>query len=311
MTRNAFLAIGECMVEVAPARDGLYRIGFAGDTFNTSWYARRLLPEDWEVGYLSAVGTDSVSQEMLDFIEGEGIATSAMKRLPDRTVGLYMISLKDGERSFSYWRGESAAKMLADDETWLEEALGDRRVIHFSGITLAILSRAARTRLCRALAKARGAGALVSFDTNLRPRLWESEAAMKEGLLLGASVADVVLPSFDEEERLFGDASPADTIARYRGAGAKIVAVKNGPEPGQLWSEDEGDATFAPPKVEKIIDSTAAGDSFGAGFLAAIVTGATVADAVERAAALASKVIGERGALAPQLFEQEGGTWTY
>ncbi len=311
MTRNTFLAIGECMVEVAPARDGLYRIGFAGDTFNTSWYARRLLPGDWDVGYLSAVGADSVSQEMIDFMDGEGIATTAMKRLPDRTVGLYMISLKDGERSFSYWRGESAAKALADDEAWLEEALRDRRVIHFSGITLAILSREARMRLCRALAKARGAGALVSFDTNLRPRLWESAAAMKEGLLLGASVADVVLPSFDEEEGLFGDASPDETISRYRGAGAKIIAVKNGPEPGRLWSEDGGDATFAPPKVEKVVDSTAAGDSFGAGFLAAIATGATVSDAADCAASLAAKVIGERGALAPQLFEQRGATWTY
>ena len=311
MTRPSFLSVGECMVEVAPAPDGLHRIGFAGDTFNTAWYARHVLPPDWEVGYATCVGEDAISDEMLAFVAGEGLATGAIRRLPDRTVGLYLISLKDGERSFSYWRGQSAARALADDPDWLARALDGRDVIHFSGVTLAILAPGARRTLRDALARARADGARISFDTNLRPRLWESEAAMRAGLLLGASVADVVLPSFDEEEALFGDASPDATVARYRDAGARVVAVKCGAAPGHLWSEAEGADVFEPPAVARVVDSTAAGDSFGAAFLAGLATGESVARSAERAAALAARVIGERGALAPQLFEKGETAWTY
>ncbi len=112
---SAFLALGECMVELSNAGDGLYRRGFAGDTFNTAWYMRRLLPQDWTVGYATCVGTDAISDAMLAFLAGEGIDVSAIRRVPDRTVGLYMITTENGERSFSYWRGESAARTLGDD----------------------------------------------------------------------------------------------------------------------------------------------------------------------------------------------------
>ena len=110
-----FLALGECMVEIGPVENGKCRRGFAGDTFNTAWYARRLLPESWTVGYGSCIGSDAISEEMAAYMESHGIDTSAMRRLADRTVGLYMISLQDGERSFSYWRGQSAARAMAED----------------------------------------------------------------------------------------------------------------------------------------------------------------------------------------------------
>ena len=126
---DQFLAIGECMVELALQPDGAYAMGFAGDTFNTAWYARRSLPEAWRVGYLSAVGRDAVSDRMLAFMTGAGIDTRAVARLPDRTVGLYMIELVKGERSFSYWRGQSAARALAADAARLAAAL--------DGVTLA------------------------------------------------------------------------------------------------------------------------------------------------------------------------------
>ncbi|MGC9420788.1 MAG: PfkB family carbohydrate kinase, partial [Rhodovulum sp.] len=134
---SSVLAIGECMVELAPTGGGLYRRGFAGDTFNTAWYARRLLPADWSVAYASCVGTDAVSREMVDFMAAEGIDTTPIRRLPDRTVGLYMIALTGGERSFFYWRGQSAARALADDPDWLDATLSGRNFIHFSGISLA------------------------------------------------------------------------------------------------------------------------------------------------------------------------------
>jgi len=302
---QSFLAIGECMVEMAQIADDTYRRGFAGDTFNTAWYARHGLPQDWTVGYASCVGTDAVSDEMVGFIGAQGIDTSTLRRIPDRTVGLYMISVENGERSFSYWRSQSAARLLAEDAAWLSETLAGRDIVYFSGITLAILTPEHRRVLCDALTVARRSGSLVAFDTNLRPRLWVSEAAMKEGITLGASVADVVLPSFDEETGLFGDAAPAATIARYRDGGARTVAVKNGGGALTLWDADGGERTIPPVPVTSVVDTTAAGDSFGAGFLSGLARGQSADEAAHGAMALASKVIQARGALVPAIFEGE------
>ncbi|PYG28304.1 sugar kinase [Pelagimonas varians] len=299
---NRFLCLGECMVELAPTSDGLYRMGYAGDTFNCAWYARQLLGDDWTVQYGTVVGQDAASDGMLEYMENHGIDTSTIRRVPDRTVGLYSIQLKNGERSFSYWRGEAAARLLADDEAWLDSILKDRQVIQFSGITLAILSPEKRQVLARALARAREGGALVAFDTNLRPKLWESEQAMRDGLVLGASVADVVLPSFDEEEACFGDKTQADTIARYREVGAKVIAVKNGKDTCHVWAEGVGESLVTPAVVTNVVDSTAAGDSFAGGFLVTLVQGATAAEATKEASELAAQVIQRRGALAPDIF---------
>ena len=284
------------------AGEGLYSRGFAGDTFNTAWYARRLLPEDWAVSYGTCVGTDAVSEEMINFIAGGGVDTDAIRRLPDRTVGLYMISLDQGERSFSYWRGQSAAKALADDLSWLDGALKGRDMIHFSAITLAILPPEKREYFCGALTRARQKGAIVAFDTNLRPRLWDGPDAMREGLALGARTADIVLPSFDEETELFGDKTPTETMTRYRELGAELVAVKQGGGPLELWQRDTGTLTVAPEVVSNVVDTTAAGDSFAAGLLAGLATGMSAADAAAQAMRLASKVIQSRGALVPAIF---------
>lgn len=134
-----FLSIGECMVELSQAGDGLLRKGFAYDTFNTAWYARACLAADWSVDYFTALGDDAMSDEMLAFIDTSGIGTSLIRRIRGRTPGLYMINLKDGERSFSYWRDSSAARSLAADPDRLREAVESAAVIYFSGITLAIL----------------------------------------------------------------------------------------------------------------------------------------------------------------------------
>lgn len=288
------------MVEFAPAGGGLYRRGFAGDTFNTAWYARRLLPADWTVAYATALGTDAMSDAMLAFIAAEGIDTGAVQRRPDRTVGLYTIDVTPaGERSFSYWRGQSAARGLAEDAGWLAAVIEGRRAIHFSGITLAILPPEGRAALLAALAGARAAGALVSFDTNIRTRLWPDAEALREGLRQGAGVADVVLPSFDEEAALWGDSAPDATVSRYRDLGARIVAVKDGPRPVTLWQDGQGQRQVAAPPVARVIDTTAAGDSFAAGFLAGLLTGQEAEGAARAASALAARVIGAPGALVP------------
>lgn len=295
---DIFLAIGECMVELAPQEGGGYAMGFAGDTFNTAWYARRCLPDAWRVGYLSAVGEDAVSDRMIAFMTGAGVDTRTVARLPDRTVGLYMIELANGERSFSYWRSQSAARALAVDAARLEAALRGVKLAYFSGITLAILPPEDRARLLRALDAARREGIRVAFDPNLRPRLWAGVDEMRAATLQGAAVADIVLPSYEDEAAHFGDASREATATRYAAAGAGLVVVKDGP--GEILALAGAEVVrFAPPLVASVVDTTAAGDSFNAGFLAARLEGAGLAAALASGAALAARVIGVRGALMP------------
>ena len=113
MRPNLLVGIGECMVELSQAENGLLRKSFAGDVFNTLWYARAGLDDTWTTGFMSAVGTDPVSTDMLDFMQSAGIDCAAVQRLENRRPGLYMIHLDGGERSFSYWRENSAARLLA------------------------------------------------------------------------------------------------------------------------------------------------------------------------------------------------------
>ncbi|MCM2290748.1 sugar kinase [Allorhizobium sp. BGMRC 0089] len=297
MTGKRILAIGECMVEMAPRDDGAFSRNFAGDSFNTAWYLRRILPQPDTVDYCSAIGTDAISETMADFIAKAGIGTDFIRRIGDRTVGLYMIELKDGERSFSYWRGQSAAKLLAAEPDFLEEAVKDRDLIHFSGITLAILSEEHRPVLMDALQKARAAGAVIAFDPNMRARLWPDGDTMRNAVMAAAAVADIVLPSFDEDGPVFGDVDPVATIARYRDAGATTVVVKNGAGRIHAFEAGEGGVTFDPVPVATVVDSTAAGDSFNAAFLAARLQGEVMAVSLANGAALSARVIGSRGAL--------------
>lgn len=298
----SFLAIGECMIELADVGQSTYRRGFAGDTFNTAWYARHMLSVEWDIVYGSCIGTDRASDDMEAFMQTESISTNWIRRIEGRSVGLYMITLDQGERSFSYWRSHSAARLLADDAEWLDQMMTGRDVIYFSGITMAILSPESRKRLCRALIKAKENGALIAFDTNLRPQLWESSDAMRTGMVDGASVANIVFPSFDEEVQLFSDASPLDTVARYSKAGAGCIVVKNGANELTLW-DNKGLRSIPTAPVSKIVDTTAAGDSFAAAFLSAYTTGAGLEEAAQQASRLAARVVQSHGALVPNIFE--------
>lgn len=299
------VAIGECMVELAPAGDGHFALGYAGDTFNTAWYLRRLLPSA-SVDYLTAVGVDAVSDEMLGFMAAEGIGTVHVRRIAGRSVGLYMIRLLAGERSFAYWRSASAARLLAEDAGALEGALQGAGLAYLSGITLAILDDAGRGRLLAALAVARKAGTLVAFDPNIRPALWPDAQGMRDALMQAAGAADIVLPSFDDEARVFGDAAPDATARRYAAAGAGLVVVKDGP--GAVVTLQDGDAqSHALPKVLATpVDTTAAGDSFNAGCLAALLRGEGLKQAVATGAALAGRVIAAPGALVRQAVGPAG-----
>ena len=117
------LCIGECMVELSPNGANSFNMGFAGDTFNMAWYARQILSAQWHVDYFTRVGRDEISNDMLAFLKNAGVGTSHIIRDETETVGLYMIHLDAGERSFSYWRSASAARHLACDPDVLDRAL--------------------------------------------------------------------------------------------------------------------------------------------------------------------------------------------
>ncbi|WP_417686769.1 sugar kinase [Roseibium sp.] len=294
--RNRFVSIGECMVEMAPTGEGTYRMGFAGDTLNTAWYVRKLLPANWTVSYVTGVGVDSISDRMLDFFRSAQIDTSDVLRSPGKTVGLYMIQLDDGERSFSYWRSDSAARQIAADAQALAESLAGAEMIYFSGISLAILPQTDRRPFLQALANARSQGSTIAFDPNLRPRLWETTTEMCEAITEAAQVSNIVLPSYEDEAVHFGDETPLATANRYAAGGARLVIVKNGPE--DLISLAEGIvSTHAAVPAADVVDTTAAGDSFNAGFLSAYLQGGDLQGAVQSGNRIASAVIGARGAL--------------
>ncbi|WP_424991019.1 sugar kinase [Fluviibacterium sp. S390] len=292
-----FVSLGECMVELAPAGEGNKLLqGFAGDTLNTAWYMRKLLRPDWQVDYVTCVGSDAISGKMLEFFQNAGLNTDHVKSRKDSTVGLYLITLDNGERSFSYWRSDSAAKRLCQDPGLVPGALQDAAVAYFSGITLGILSAADRAILLDHLRTARAAGVEIVFDPNLRPALWDSPQTMCTATMQAAEVADVVLPSYDDEASFFGDADLKATAERYAKCGSGLVVVKNGG--AEMLTLDRGAfAAHVSTAPEAIVDTTAAGDSFNAGFLATRAQGGALAEAMRGGADLAAKVIAHRGAL--------------
>lgn len=295
-------SIGECMVELSPEPGTgdapIFRQGFAGDTLNTAWYLRALMPATSLVRYVTAVGDDALSRRMLAFMADNGIDISAIARLSGRTVGLYMISVSAGERAFTYWRSQSAARALADDPGRLERALEGFKLAYLSGITLAILSEDARATLLEVLARFRASGGLVAFDPNIRPVFWPDGATMRGWLTRGYATCDIAFPTFEDDAAVFRDATPEDCARRISDLGTFEVVVKNGAAPVLL---DVGgrQSRIPPPRVVEPIDTTAAGDSFNAGWLAARLGGACATTAVNEGHALAARVIRHKGALMP------------
>ena len=284
------------MAELAPASEsGEYRLGFAGDTFNTAWYLAKL-QTDVAVAFFTAVGDDPLSTQMCEFTASSGIDGTYIQTRPDSTVGLYLISLDNGERSFSYWRGQSPARELAKDAHALESAMRASDIVYFSGITLAILDATSRGNLFAALRDARDAGKTIAFDPNLRPRLWSDMQEMTDVIMQGAAVCDIALPSFEDEAQWFSDANPQATAERYATAGADTVIVKNGADQ-VYYRHGEENGTILVPSVSQVVDTTAAGDSFNAGIFAGLARKDSLPDTIASACYIAGQVVQGRGAL--------------
>lgn len=293
------VAVGEAMVELAPVGDGHYRRGFAGDTFNTAWHMALALQGQAKVGFVTRVGQDRISDAFVAELAGDGLDVSVIGRDAARIMGLYLIELDGVERSFHYWRDSSAARGLASDPSILARSLDGAGLIHLSGITVAILSPPDREKLFETLSRARAKGAKVSFDPNIRPRLWNSMDEVRRVIPEALALTDIALPSFDDESAVWGDKTPRATIERLAASGIAEVVVKDGAGLVSVWS-DGRIATVPTPEVQGIRDTTGAGDAFNAGYLAARLLGKRPEDAVTVGQMFSAEVIRHPGARLPK-----------
>ena len=303
-------ALGEVMVELAPQaagqKDGggqaraLLAQSYAGDTYNTAVYIAR---GGVSVSYVTLLGDDPYSEEVLTRLADEGIDTSAIARLPGRCPGLYMIqNTPDGERYFTYWRGEAPARELFADPTRreaLKAHLMQMDCLYLSGITLAIMGAEARAELLAFLAAYRAQGGRVAFDSNYRPRLWASADAAREVVAQFLQQADMALLTFEDEQALWGDKRPGSCVKRNSGFGVTELVIKRGAEPVLLQVDGALTAIDVPP-VSSVVDTTGAGDSFNAGYLAARLQGASPEQSIAAGNRCAARVIGHRGAIIPR-----------
>lgn len=291
-------SVGECMLELSGQGGETWRMGYAGDTFNTLWTLRALTEPEHDADYVSAFGDDPFSIKQIEFLRDNGIGIAASPVIPGARPGLYAITLTGAERSFTYWRSDAAARQLAKDPAALEKSLANRALVYFSGITLAILSVDARGVLFEALAAARAKGARIAFDPNYRPRLWPDADVAKTAIGQALATTDIALPTFPDEQALFGDATPEDTAKRLESLGVAEIVVKDGEAPALILHY--GDRHHAPStNVATPVDTTGAGDSFNGAYLAARLAGDAPMEAVVRAHRVAGAVIQVRGALAP------------
>ena len=294
--------IGECMIELQQRADGSLQQSFGGDTLNTAVYLSRAMGDKAQVDYVTALGDDSFSDAMCQSWSSEGIGLDLVQRLPGRLPGLYCIQTDaNGERRFLYWRNEAAVRdcfTTAAAEPILA-ALPDYDVLYFSGITLAVLGAQGRERLIQTLIEARQRDARIVFDNNYRPRLWASVAEARAAYRSVLPHIDLALLTVDDEQALFGFSDCDAVFEAYAQIGTPEVVLKRGAEACLIRCDGEAFAVPAK-KVEKVVDTTAAGDSFSAAYLASRLLGGSPEDAAVAGHRLASQVIQVPGALIPR-----------
>jgi 2-dehydro-3-deoxygluconokinase len=293
--------IGECMIELKQAQGdcqgGLYSRGYGGDTLNTSVYLARL---GVEVDYITALGDDFLSDEMIAGWEAEGVGTKRVVRLPGKLPGLYMIQTDEsGERRFFHWRESSAARSLMDlPETGdILDALAGYDVVYLSAITLSLYGTDGRWRLIAALDRARQRGARVAFDTNFRARGWPDLDVARAAYRDAFEAADIVLASTEDLLPLFAGESNEGMMARIS---SPEVVLKLSEPASMLRFNGVMHEVSAEPVTKPVIDTTAAGDSFAAAYIAARLAGAVPIAAAQAGHRLAGAVVCHPGAIIPR-----------
>ena len=315
-------AIGEVMVELAPfpidtpealnssagkGRD-IMALSFAGDTYNTSVYMSRL---GLQTDYVTNLGEDTYSQKIIARMTNEKIGTHLIQRLPNRSPGLYIISnTPDGEREFSYWRKEAPARELfstPEASEALFQKLKQCDCVYLSGITLAIIGEASRQHLLVVLEKLRAAGVTIAFDSNYRPRLWRDRQEAQTAMLEIMQHTDIALLTLDDELLLWGDDTIEGAKKRYENCKLRELILKRGAEDAVIITANSQVHIPVPP-VANVIDTTGAGDTFNAGYLAARLQNASAEDAVRQGIRCAGIIIRYRGAVIEKsVFDKELG----
>jgi 2-dehydro-3-deoxygluconokinase len=291
------VALGECMVELSLAGGDKAAIGYAGDVFNTAVYLRRL---GQTVSFATALGSgDPFSTAILARMRAEGIGDGLVTRADGRVPGLYAIELDDqGERQFFYWRDQAPVRQffqLADLDGLIAAARA-ADLFYVSGITLAVIGEAGRAALLEILADLARHDVPIAFDPNYRARLWparEVALAATEAVIPHCRIVSASGPDVEE----LCQAPLDDTARRWARSGATVIARAE-----NRTVDVHGARAIlslpAPPAV-KAVDTTGAGDSFNAGFLAGWLKGAEPQDAVDAGRTLAAQVVQHIGAIIP------------
>lgn len=305
-------AIGEVMVELSPfpTSDSNGRetmaLSFAGDTYNTSVYMARL---GLHTHYVTQLGDDPYSAQILQRMKADNIGTQAIAQLPGRSPGLYIIRNRpDGEREFFYWRKEAPAReMFATQEAAdaLCEKLAGNNCVYLSGITLAIIGAQSRHFLYNSLSKLRAQGITIAYDSNYRPRLWSSQQEAQQAMLEMMQHTDIALLTLDDEGLLWGDESIDGCKARYATFNLRELVLKRGADDAVVITQD-GEVRVPVAPVQGVVDTTGAGDTFNAGYLAGRLQGKSLEDSAKQGIRCAGIIIRHRGAIIDQaVFAKE------
>lgn len=305
--------IGECMIELSTVVNGsvqsdstetLLKQSFGGDSMNTAIYLKKLAEDAIDVHYVSSMGTDSVSSNLITQWQNYGVNTESVLLNPDKHAGLYMIQNDaDGERTFQYWRNDSAAKYVVQHHDFDKtvEKLKGFNAVYLSGISLAILPENDCKTLLEHLAELANAGVKIIFDSNYRPALWSSKAHCQQVTKAIYALSTLALVTYDDEYDLWEDTSIESCRTRLHKQGVKELVIKDGANGcqysvnGPLFGNDV--QKFATEKVAKVVDTTAAGDSFNAGFLAYWLQSCPIKQCADAGNKLAGQVIQQKGAI--------------
>lgn len=305
-------AVGEVMVELSPFTGNkeeqreVMALSYAGDTYNTSVYMARL---GLKTDYVTLLGDDPYSKQILQRMADEKIGTGMISQLPGRSPGLYIIrNTPDGEREFFYWRKEAPARELFSTIEQTEKLVAQLKhcdCVYLSGITLAIIGEAARKTLLIALQQLRTAGVKIAFDSNFRPRLWRDKSEAQQAMLAVLQFTDIALLTLDDELLLWGDDSVQGCADRYKDTAVKELILKRGASDTIILQNGQETRVPVPP-VKDIVDTTGAGDTFNAGYLAARLQGSSPADAAKQGTRCAGIIIRYRGGVIDKaIFEQQ------
>jgi 2-dehydro-3-deoxygluconokinase len=295
--------VGECMIELRQDPSSGLTLGYAGDTLNAAVYCRRQLGNDpITVDYVTALGHDRYSDAMLEFWRREGLGCNNVRRIAGKQCGLYAINVDaSGERSFTYWRNDSAARQMfagADGERLLQQLAGYDGV-YLSGITLAILAEDTRDKLWSALEQLKSNHGRLYFDTNFRPALWPDKADASKHYERMLHLCDIAFLTREDEQLLFDTPTVEAILTRCAAFATPELVVKNGGDP--CWIRHGGNLTSVPAsKPDRVVDTTAAGDAFSAAYLAARLLGKSPEASALEAHKLAAHVISFSGAFESQ-----------